>query len=204
LVDYKDALRLQRELVQARLRDELPDTFLLLEHPAVITIGKSGSEGNLLLDRNALYQEGFSLFYIDRGGDVTVHNPGQLVCYPIIDIASKGLGPHSYVYSLEEVIIQTLKYFSITAHRLPNYRGVWIGAEKVCSIGVKFDRSVTSHGFALNVNNELNHFTCIYPCGIRDVVMTSVSKVLGREVTVKEVVPHLIERFLFVFQTKVH
>lgn len=203
LVDYQDALRLQRELIQARLKDELPDTLLLLEHPAVITIGKSGSEENLLIDKEALYQEGVSLFYTDRGGDVTAHNPGQLVGYPIIDISRRGLGPHSYVYGLEEVIIQTLKYFSIIAHRLPNYRGVWIGAEKVCSIGVKFNRSVTSHGFALNVNNNLNHFTYIYPCGIRGVVMTSVSKGLGREVTVKEVVPHLIEQFLSVFQTKV-
>lgn len=203
LFDYQDALRLQRELVQARLRNELPDTLLLLEHPAVITIGKSGNEENLLIDKVALCQQGVSLFYTDRGGDITAHNPGQLVGYHIIDIADKGLDPHSYVYSLEEVIIQTLKYFSITAHRSPNYRGVWIGTEKVCSIGVKFNRSVTSHGFALNVNNDLNHFTYIYPCGIRGVVMTSVSKVLGREVTVKEVVPHLIEQFLFVFQTKV-
>jgi lipoyl(octanoyl) transferase len=204
LVDYQYALRLQRELVQERLRDELPDTLLLLEHPAVITIGKSGSEENLLIDKDALYQEGVSIFYTDRGGDVTAHNPGQLVGYPIIDIVSKDLDPHSYVYSLEEVVIQTLKYFSITAHRSPNYRGVWIEAEKVCSIGVKFNRSVTSHGFALNVNNDLNHFTYIYPCGIRGVVMTSVSMVLGREVTVKEVTPYLIEQFLSVFQTKLY
>ena len=203
LVDYQDALRLQRELVQERIGDELADTLLLLEHPAVITIGKSGSEANLLIDKEALYQEGVSLFYTDRGGDVTAHSPGQVVGYPIIDTASKGLDPHSYVYALEEVVIQTLKYFSITAYRSPTYPGVWIGAYKVCSIGVKFNRSVTSHGFALNVNNDLSLFTHIYPCGIRGVVMTSVSKVLGREITIEEVVPRLVERFLFVFQTKV-
>lgn len=203
LVDYQDALRLQRELVQSRLRDEMPDTLLILEHPAVITIGASGSEDNLLIAKEALYQEGISLLYTDRGGDITAHNPGQLVGYPIIDISSRGLDPHSYVYGLEEIVIQTLKYFSIIAHRSSKYRGVWIGTEKVCSIGVKLNRSVISHGFALNVNNDLNHFTYIYPCGIRGVVMTSVSKVLGREVTVKEVAPYLIEQFLSVFETRV-
>lgn len=202
-VNYGVALRLQRELVQARLGGEVPDTLLLLEHPAVITIGKSGNEGSLLVDRETLYQRGISIFFSDRGGNITAHSPGQLIGYPIMDLAHKALDPHSYVHKLEQVVIQTLGHFSITARRLPGHRGVWIDEEKVCSIGAKFNRSVSSHGFALNVNNDLNYFSCICPCGIEGMRMTSVSKALGREVTVGEVLQPLIRQFSAVLQAKI-
>ena len=185
------------------MKGELRDTLLLLQHPAVITIGKSGSEENLIVSKEVLCQQGLSLFYVDRGGDITAHSPGQLVGYFIMDIVDRRLDPHSYIDYLEEVIIQTLGYFSIIAHRLPKYRGVWLGQEKICSIGAKFNRSVSSHGFALNVNNDLNLFSYIHPCGISDVKMTSMSKALWREVTVEEVIPHLIKEFSVVFQTTV-
>jgi len=203
VIDYDDASNLQRELVHARLKGELPDTLLLLQHPAVITIGKSGSEENLIASKEVLRQKGFSLFYVDRGGDITSHSPGQLVGYSIMDIVDRRLDPYSYIDHLEKVLIQTLRYFSIIAHRLPKYRGIWLGQEKICSIGVKFNRTVSSHGFALNVNNDLNLFSYIHPCGIADVKMTSMSKALRREVTVEEVIPRLIEEFSVVFQTTV-
>lgn len=200
LLDYSDGLMLQRELVQARLNGEVTDTLLLCEHPAVITMGKAGKEENLLVNRKTLCQQGITLYYADRGGDITVHSPGQLVGYPIIDAANRQIDVHSYMDQLEETIIRTLCHFGINADRVPKYRGVWAKGKKICSIGVKFTRSVTSHGFALNVNNDLNYFSLIYPCGIQGANMTSVSNVTGREVTVEEVLPSLVEEFLAVFQ----
>jgi lipoate-protein ligase B len=200
LLDYADGLLLQKELVQARLRGEIIDTLLLCEHPTAITIGKSGKEENLLVNSKTLCQQGIMLHYTDRGGDITVHSPGQLVGYPIVDAANRQINVHSYMYQLEETIIRTLCHFRINADRVPKHRGVWVKGQKICSIGVKFTRSVTSHGFALNVNNDLNYFSLICPCGIQGVKMTSVSKVTGREVTVEEVLPSLVEEFFAVFQ----
>jgi len=200
LLDYADGLMLQRDLVQARLKGEVIDTLLLCEHPAVITMGKAGKEENLIVNRKTLCQQGIALYYADRGGDITVHSPGQLVGYPIIDAANRQIDVHSYMDQLEETIIRTLCHFGINADRVPKYRGVWVKGQKICSIGVKFTKSVTSHGFALNVNNDLNYFSLIYPCGIQGVNMASVSKVTGREVPVEEVLPSLVEEFLAVFQ----
>ena len=198
-VNYENALKLQRQLVEARLKKRVSDFLLLLEHPSAITLGKSGGESHLLVPREFLRQEGIGLFYTQRGGDVTVHSSGQLVGYPIIDLGSRNLDPHSYVDLLEETVIRTLDDFSISAQRLSGYRGVWVGGKKICALGIQMTHWVTSHGFALNVNNDLTYFSYVVPCGIGDKDVTSMSKLLGQEVAMEHVVQCLVDNFAEVF-----
>jgi len=198
-VNYEDALKLQRHLVEARLNKRVTDSLLLLEHPSVVTVGKSGGESHLLVPREFLSQKGISLFYTQRGGDITVHSSGQLIGYPIIDLESKNLDPHSYVGLLEEMVIRTLKGFSISGQRLPGHRGVWVGGKKICALGIQLTHWVTSHGFALNVNNDLTYFSYVIPCGIGDKDITSMSKLLGREVLMEHVFRCVVENFAAVF-----
>ena len=199
IVDYKDALNLQRYLAHERLSNSVVDTLILLEHPAVVTIGKSGKDENLLVDEEILMRQGISLFYIDRGGDITVHSPGQLVGYPILKLYDGILDPRAYIDLLEETIIRTLSHLYIKAYRVPGFRGIWADGAKICSIGVKVSSYVTSHGFALNVNNDLRYFSLINPCGIKSLEMTSISKVLARNVNIDEIIPLLIKEFVSVF-----
>ncbi|MCJ7783637.1 MAG: lipoyl(octanoyl) transferase LipB [Desulfobacterales bacterium] len=199
LIEYQEAYNLQRTLHQQRVEGKISVVLLLLEHPPAITIGKSGTLDNVLVSRERLAQEGMSLFFIDRGGDVTYHGPGQLVCYPILDLRGRGKDIHSYVHNLEEVILRTLRDFSIDGDRDEGHPGVWVNEEEIAAIGLSLRRWVSMHGFALNVNIDLEHFSLINPCGFSDRRATSMSKVLGSHVPMEEATLSLISHFWDVF-----
>jgi lipoyl(octanoyl) transferase len=178
-VPYAAALELQRAAARARLDGVLDqDLLLLLEHPPVVTTGRSTKAGNLLLDEAALAARGIALFDVERGGDVTFHGPGQLVGYPIIDLRRHREDLHWYLRQVEQVLIDALGTFGIPAVRNPGKTGVWTRGRKVASIGVHARQWVTWHGFALNVTTDLSYFDVMVPCGIPDVVMTSVEREL--------------------------
>ena len=212
-VAYDETWDQQKELVQARRHDsDLIDRLLLLEHPPTYTIGRRGSLDHLLLSEAELAAHGFTLRWVDRGGDITYHGPGQLVGYPIVNLKrwfaetrQSKLDLHLYLRELEEVIIQTLAHFGVSGWRYDGYTGVWVdrpsGPEKIAAIGIKVStRGVSSHGFALNVNPDLTHFDHIVPCGIQEHGVTSLTAVLGRQITTADVRPILIDQFLNCFQ----
>lgn len=181
LVDHKSS---QKELAGSE-KNILPGTFIFVEHPHVYTLGKSGSENNLLIDYIQLRAKDASFYKIDRGGDITYHGPGQIVGYPIFDLDVIKIGLKEYIYRLEETIIRTLSEFGITASRLDGGTGVWLDpgitgkARKICAIGVKVSRYITMHGFAFNVNTDLSYFNHINPCGYIDKGVTSLERESG-------------------------
>jgi len=179
LTPYAEGLRLQRELHAARCADEIGDTILFVEHPPVYTLGRSADAGHLLWDRETLRAKGVDLVETDRGGDVTFHGPGQIVAYPIVDLAARGFGVRDYIFRLEGAVIETLKAFGLEAGRDARNRGVWIGNAKICAIGIRVSRHTTMHGLALNVNTDLSLFSGIVPCGLADADVTSVAEELG-------------------------
>ena len=230
-VDYSDGLRLQRKLVDLRKAGEIGDVLLLLEHSPVITLGRNAKTANVLASTEALAARGVEVFECDRGGDVTFHGPGQLVGYPIFDLREhellpldgdlraqrfadnsvratqtrKTLGAVDYVRRLEEVLIRTCGDFGIPARRVAGLTGVWTEAEptaKIAALGVHISRSVTSHGFALNVNTDLSFFDLIVPCGITAKPVTSMAKELGRELDLNEVAQAVSRNFGSVFASQ--
>ncbi|MDR0544811.1 MAG: lipoyl(octanoyl) transferase LipB [Odoribacteraceae bacterium] len=187
-MDYLAAWELQRRMAaEALARRPAPPLHrvLLVEHPRVYTLGKSGNEANLLVRDDA------PLIRVDRGGDVTYHGPGQLVIYPIIDLASANIGVRAYVEWLEEVIIRLLARRGITADRLPGAPGVWVDprgdARKICAIGIRCSRGVATHGLALNVNTDLDDFKRVNPCGFVDKGVSSMARELGRDIPMEEI-----------------
>ena len=173
-VPYGEALELQRTLAEDRIAGRIPDTLLLLEHPPVITLGRGTRQSSLPIDPEALKRRGVEVFEIERGGDVTYHGPGQLVGYPIVDLQQHRPDLHWYLRRLEDVLISSLAGFGIPAERREKYTGVWTRGRKIASIGIHVRQWVTWHGFALNVTTDLSPFSLIVPCGIPDVVMTSI------------------------------
>ncbi len=196
-LDYRTAWNVQLETHAAVAEGRSPPTLLLVEHPPVITFGKKGGRQNLLADPAFLEAQGFSLYDIERGGDVTYHGPGQLVGYPILPI---GRAVRSYLRNLEAVMVQVLATYDVVGEGSPGYAGVWVGDEKIVAIGVAIKRNVSFHGFAMNVSTDLTHFSHIVPCGIQDRGVTSLQKLLGRPVTLAEVKPKLIRAFTDTFQ----
>jgi lipoyl(octanoyl) transferase len=197
-VDYQMAMDLQTELVALRLESKVPDIMLLLEHPHVYTFGRRIDPSHLLFNDDELDRWGINLFPTDRGGDITYHGPGQLIGYLIMDIG----GIHQikdFLTGLEEVLIRTAADFGINADRIPGYPGVWFGAEKLASIGIRVSKGVTKHGFALNVTTDLSYFCGIVPCGLHDIKMTSIAKILGREVSFRLVEGSVIRNFSDIF-----
>lgn len=212
-LDYLAAWERQKELVAERVANpEMQGKLLLLEHPHTYTLGRNGRLENLLLNEDQLTQRGIAFYQVDRGGDITYHGPGQLVGYPILSLKhvydQPGLGMvQRYVTDLEEVLIRTVAQFGITADRLEGHRGVWVetanGLDKLAAIGVRIQKnSITSHGFALNVNPNLTYFNHIIPCGIRDHGVASLAALLPQPVTITDVLPHLIAAFANVFQVQ--
>jgi lipoyl(octanoyl) transferase len=209
IVEYGAAWALQRRVVAARKAGAVPDVLLLCEHPHVITLGRSGKLANLHVSHHVLREMGVSFFETDRGGDITYHGPGQLVGYPILNLAEIRRDVAWYVRSLEEAIIRATADFGIPAKRVPGRTGVWVDVpvdpvaeeEKLAAIGVHLSRWVTSHGFAYNVSTDLRYFDLIVPCGIADRRATSLEKLLARGVEMKEISPkiaaHLGESFDF-------
>ncbi len=179
LRSYAEALSFQRALAAARIAKRVPlDVLVLVEHPAVITLGRSTKAGNLLASEALLAARGVELFEVERGGDVTFHGPGQLVGYPIVDLTEHTQDLHWYLRQVEEVIIRGVAPFGVVADRNPGKTGVWTNGRKLASIGVHARQWVTWHGFALNVTTDLGYFDLMVPCGIADVVMTSVEREL--------------------------
>lgn len=191
---YAEVLELQRAVARARISGEIEqDVLLLVEHPPVITLGRSSKDAHLLANRGQLAARGVEFFEVERGGDVTFHGPGQLVGYPIIDLKRHKRDLHWYLRQVEEVLIQALAQLGIPGERVPKYTGVWTGDRKIASIGVHARDWVTWHGFALNVSTELSYFDLIVPCGIPAVRMTSVQRELGRPVALADVA-HAVSR----------
>jgi lipoyl(octanoyl) transferase len=188
-VSYAEGLDLQKKLVDQRKRGEISDQLLLLEHPPVITLGVKtrNDRSHVIATDETLSAEGVEVFETGRGGDVTYHGPGQLVGYPILDLKPDRCDVHRYVRDLEEVMIQAAASFGVAARRIEGLTGAWVGEEKLAAIGVRIARWITSHGFAFNVSTTLQHFDLIVPCGITDKGVTSLQKLLGRDVPMAEV-----------------
>ena len=189
-IDYGTALKLQETLVDLRKRGRIADTLLLLEHPPVITLGRNAKSANIVASPEFLAERGVEVFEINRGGDVTFHGPGQLVGYPICDlrglapgVSGKRIGAVEFVRRMEEVLIRACADFDIGAERVPGLTGVWTPERKIAAIGVHISRGVTSHGFALNVTTDLEHFRMIVPCGITGQDVTSMEQELGGRLT---------------------
>jgi len=201
LVPYGDALALQRSLVEDRRAGRIPDTLLLVEHPHVLTLGVRGDGGrsHILATPEALAARGVDVHETGRGGDITYHGAGQIVGYPILDLKPDRCDVHRYVRDLEEVLIRTAADYGIQAERVTGLTGVWVGREKLAAIGVRIARWITSHGFAFNVTTDLDYFNLIVPCGIADRGVTSLARVLGRQVELAEVQDRVVEHFANVF-----
>jgi lipoyl(octanoyl) transferase len=211
LVDYQEAWDRQEEIfgetvaLKGRNRttgldEATPNYLVFCEHPHVYTLGKSGHPENLLLDEKGLIEKQATYYKINRGGDITYHGPGQLVGYPILDLDNFFTDIHLYLRTLEEAVILTLADHGIEAGRYPGYTGVWLDADnekarKICALGVRFSRWVTMHGFAFNVNADLNYFKNIVPCGIDDKDVTSMEKELGRPLDM-EVVKNQLKQYI--------
>jgi len=193
---------LQKRLHKFRREGRIDDVLILLEHEPVVTMGRGGKKNNILVSDELLQSKGIRVFEIDRGGDVTLHCPGQLVGYPILDLNFHGKNIHRYLRNLEEVIIRSLKVYGIDGQRIENHSGVWVGGRKVASIGIGIKGWVTFHGFSLNINSDLFYFSLIRPCGFESRTVTSVSEILGRPVEPKDFRHQLIEQFGKVFNFK--
>src|SRR5438128_4415363 len=173
-IGYREGLELQETMVVSRAAGETGDWVLFPDHPAVLTVGRSPSEGNIVAGPDVLRSRGIELFEVSRGGDITWHGPGQLVGYPIFDL-SGDRDLHKFLRRIEQVLIRTLGAYGIAASRSEGRTGVWVGAEKIASIGIAVRRWVSYHGFALNVSPDLADFELIHPCGLRGVRMTSMA-----------------------------
>jgi lipoyl(octanoyl) transferase len=216
LLDYKTAWEKQEmifsETVNAKVANRtnnshnpIPNHLILVEHPHVYTLGKSGNVGHLLLDENGMIAKHASFYKINRGGDITYHGPGQIVGYPILDLDNFFTDIHLYLRTLEQAVIDTLAEYNIQSGRLSGYTGVWLDAEnekarKICALGVRCSRWVTMHGFAFNVNTDLDYFNNIVPCGIDDKAVTSMKKELKKEVDIKQVKEVLVNNIVKLFE----
>ena len=197
LSPYQQTWDLQKKLQSRRIKNEIEDTVLLVEHEPVYTFGKNADENHLLQN----YPDDVNIFHIERGGDITFHGPGQLVGYPIIDLHNYKMSISWFMRSLEDVIINTLMHYGIAANRKEGLTGVWVKDEKIAALGVRISRWVTMHGFALNVNTQLHYYDSIIPCGIFEYGVTSMEKVLRKEIDMDEVKHVLIQQFENVFNS---
>ena len=219
LVDYQEAWDRQEEIFAKTLAIkhdnrvnnttlETPNYLIFTEHPHVYTLGKSGHMEYLLLDEEGLKEKNATFYKINRGGDITYHGPGQIVGYPILDLDNFFTDIHLYLRTLEEAIIMTLAEYGIEAGRYPGYTGVWLDpdnekARKICAMGVRASRWVTMHGFAFNVNADLNYFGNIVPCGIDDKAVTSMHAELGKEINEQEVKEKILKHFQNLFEAEI-
>lgn len=199
---FGDILQLQHNLSQERLLDKIPNTVLLVEHKPVITLGARTSSNKLLKDHKELAKENIEIFSIRRGGGTTAHNPGQLVFYPIMNLRQLGLGISEYVRKLEAIGIELLKQLDVQATRRRGFPGLWVGKKKIASIGVRVSKSITYHGMAINISNDLGIFEHMVPCGLEGVEMTSVLKETARKHSMSEVKERLSELLVSHFSNK--
>lgn len=211
VVPYGQALDVQLRLVEARRLGEIPDTLLFVEHPPVVTLGRAAKATSLLTPKDHLAKQGVELFEITRGGDVTFHGPGQVVGYPIIDLNARfdsvhrkrGRDLHQYLRDLEEVLLQTLAAFGLKGERQAGFTGAWVNNRKIVAIGVAVKHWISYHGFAFNVNVDLNYFNLIVPCGLAGKEVTSLERELGRPVSMEETKANLSKAFAQVFEKEI-
>jgi lipoate-protein ligase B len=187
-VDYYEAYLLQRQLVCRRIGETIPDTLILAAHPPVFTIGRKGSRQEILARPEQLWREGIEVVEADRGGAVTYHGPGQLVAYPILNLNEHGRDIHKLLHMYEDVVISVLAHFGIKGRTMDEYPGVWTeNNAKICALGIGITRWVSYHGFALNINTNLDHYRYIIPCGISHLGVTSIQQELGQPVDENQV-----------------
>ncbi len=219
LIDYEEAwdhqTKLFEEIVAIKIRNRkeqrrelTPNHLLFCSHPNVFTLGKSGDEQNLLVDRTTREKKNISYYKINRGGDITYHGPGQIVGYPILDLDNFFTDIHLYLRCLEEAVIRTLNEYGIESGRIEGLTGVWLEANgknprKICAMGVKSSRWVTMHGFAFNLNTDINYYKYIVPCGIEDKAVTSLNLELGKTIDQEEVEHHLLKHLSTIFKMKI-
>lgn len=209
LIEYNEAWQKQEEIFnntigEKQKKQSTDNNLILCEHPHVYTLGKSGNEQNLLLNYIQLQAKNAQFVHTNRGGDITYHGPGQIVGYPIFDLENFGIGLKQYIYNIEEAIILTLHKYNIYGERLEGASGVWLGVgtstcRKICAIGVRSSKYVTMHGFALNVNTQLEYFSHINPCGFVDKGVTSMEKELGTKISTNEVKKKIITQISILF-----
>lgn len=202
LIGYQECFSLQRKLVSQRLAGEIPDTLLLLEHNPVITLGTAGGEDALLVKPEEVEKAGVELVHTDRGGNITYHGPGQLVGYPIFDLRAHGKDVHLFLRNLEQAVIQLLAGFGVEGRGVSGYTGVWVGEEKICSIGIAVRRWISYHGFALNVSPNFEHWALIHPCGLVDRQVTSIERLTGCDPGMEAVKAAAVYNFAEVFGLK--
>lgn len=202
---YREVWQQQEELLvlvkeQKRRGEPTSNYLLFVEHEPVYTLGRSGNDSNMLINTIQLRAKHADFIKVDRGGDITFHGPGQLVAYPVIDMENFGVGVKDYIAQLEEVVIRSIGFYGITGHRLEGATGVWLDtstpkARKICAIGVRCSQYVTMHGFALNVNTDLEYFNYIHPCGFVDKGVTSIAKETGQQMDMEEVKATVLRNF---------
>ena len=198
---YDDMLALQKRINATRQQGAIQDTVIFLEHHACITIGAKGGQDNIMVSRELLNKRGIQVYETDRGGDVTYHGQGQIVCYPILDLNNYGCDVSTYARNLEEMLIRTLDSFGISANRKQGFPGVWVDEKrKIAAQGISVDRWVTMHGVSLNVCPDMAHFALIIPCGIKECEAVSMAQCLGQGVDMSAVLAEMVRRFSEVFE----
>jgi len=194
--DYKEAWKLQNDIVSARVNGIIDtDIILFLEHPTVFTLGRRGGLDHLLVSEEFLKTSGIPIVHVERGGNITFHGPGQLVAYPIVNLKARNIGVVDFVDALEDVMLGTVRTWGIAAERSPANRGIWVGNNKMGSIGLAIRKGISFHGLALNVNIDLTPFSWIQPCGLQGVCMTSMKQELGGELSMDDVCATLKKQF---------
>lgn len=198
--EYEKALEIQFEFLKKRQERKMEDTLIIVEHPPVITLGKSAVDSNILISEELLKEKGIDIYKTGRGGDVTYHGNGQIVGYPIFNLSEKKMGVRNFVYNLEQIFIDLLyDNFKIEATKDEEHIGVWVGKHKIVAIGLAVKKGVSMHGFAFNVNTNLEHFNYIVPCGILDRGVTSVEKLIGEKVDMKKTNNLVLDYFCKIF-----
>ncbi len=197
--DYMEVFQLQKDILALRKQSLVPDIVIMLEHRPCFTIGRSGSRDHLLVDNQVLRQHKITVHDTSRGGDITYHGPGQLVCYPIMSLEGEQRDLHAYARKMEEVMIRTLGAFDIKAGRKQQFPGVWVGDRKIGAMGIAVRNWVTMHGISLNVCPDMEHFSYIIPCGIASYGVTSMSEVMGEPIQVDIVRKEMRKQFSAVF-----
>ena len=199
VIDFEKCLSIQKELVRRRRLGEIDDSLILAEHRNVFTIGRTGKIENLLVEPADLKKHRASLIFTDRGGDITFHGPGQVVLYPIIDLRNRNRDLHGYLRDLEDLVINLLSDYGVSANRMVGATGVWFGSKKIGFIGVSASGWVTYHGASININTDLSFFSMCQPCGLKDVEVTSLKRILGKEIAMDMVKNRIVSSFEEVF-----
>lgn len=199
LMPYEPAFAIQERILEARMRDRLPSTIILQENSSVFTIGRTGSRSNILASADELQRLGIEVLEVNRGGDITYHGPGQLIVSPLLYLGDVDLNANQYLHRLEDVLIDLLSTFGIRTYKKKDYPGVWWNQAKIGAVGIAVKHGYTFHGFSLNVNLDLAPFNLINPCGVSQMLITSLHQILGHEIPMAEIKEKLHEIMMETF-----